>query len=108
MKSVYAAEKNASTGTYNLNISEDDQSYAKASVTRECEVQNRTQVKVLGQFRIPVQTRCYLTSRTKSSTPNHCPQPNGSIEVVGENLRPLACFVSIHHPVEDVFPTTVP
>ena len=37
--------ENASTSTHNSSVSEDDQSFAKASVARECEVQNATQVK---------------------------------------------------------------
>ena len=49
-KKVDPTDGNASTRTHKSSVSEDDQSIAKASVARECEVQNGTQVKVLGSI----------------------------------------------------------
>ena len=50
MKSVDPTDGNASTKAHKSSVSEDDQSFAKAYVARECEVQSGTQVKVLGSI----------------------------------------------------------
>ena len=50
MKSVNPTDGNASTKTHKSSVSEDDQSFAKACVARECKVQSGTQVKVLGSI----------------------------------------------------------
>ena len=50
MKSVDSTDGNASTSTHKSSVSEDDQSFAKASVAPECEVQIGTQGKALGSI----------------------------------------------------------
>ena len=50
MKSIDPAQKNASLSTINEGVNEDDQSFPKSSIACECEVQDGTQVKILGSI----------------------------------------------------------
>ena len=50
MKSIGPIEGNTSSSIPNESVTEDDQSFAKSSLAHECEVQEGTQVKVLGSI----------------------------------------------------------
>ena len=108
MKSIDPAQRNASLSTINEGVNEDDLSFPKSSIACECEVQDGTQVKILGSiWGTGTDTLLFNFEDVIIVRQIIAQNQTSPIEVVGENIRPFRCFVSIYHQIENVFPAIV-